>query len=68
MLDWLGADYATREELLIRGTIYPVIPLLVASAYRRRLNGGVRKGDSTDVVNRKRAIGGDSAGFLPAIL
>ena len=41
---------------------------LVASAYRRRLNGAVKKGDSTDVVNGKRAIGGDSAGFLLGIL
>ena len=67
MLDWLGADYASREELLIRGTIYPVIPFLVASAYCRRLNSAVRKGDFTEVVNGKRAIGGDSAGFLLAI-
>jgi hypothetical protein len=68
MLDWLGADYATREELLIRGTIYPVIPFLVAWAYRRWLNGSAKKGDFTEVVNGKRAIGGDSAGFLLAIL
>ena len=27
MLDWLGPDYATKQELLLRGgTIYPVIP------------------------------------------
>ena len=37
---------------------------LVASAYRRRLNSAVKKGDSTDVVNGKMAIGGDSAGVF----
>lgn len=40
----------------------------VASAYGRRLNIAVRKGDSTELVNGKRAIGRDLAGFLLVIL
>ena len=26
MLDWLGPDYITQDELDLRGTMYPVIP------------------------------------------
>jgi hypothetical protein len=29
MLDWLGPDYITREQFLLRG--YPVIPLMATS-------------------------------------
>lgn len=50
---------------MIRGMAFGSVvnEFLVVSAYRRRLNSGVRKGDSTDVVNGKRAIGVIRRGF-----
>jgi hypothetical protein len=50
---------------MMRGTAFGSVinEFLAASAFRRRLNSGVRKGDSTDVVNGKRAIGVIRRGF-----
>ena len=29
MLDWLGPDYITKEELLLKGdALYPIIPII----------------------------------------
>jgi len=50
---------------MIRGMAFGSVisEFLVALACRRRLSGNAKKGDSTDVVNGKRAIGVIRRGF-----